>query len=525
MTPASPTAAPRPGPISRPGLAADLRAAGLPPPWVWVVLMLLAGALSRWATRSLLVQAWDAGNFVLALTDFDLDRHQPHLPGSFWWLISFGRWALPLSGGDGVAALELVNALLAAAALPFGWLLAYRWGGLRAAWWMVALLFSAPLLWFYASQPLSYGAELGWVTAIGCCAWGVAAGERRFLLPLALLMATAGGIRPNTPIFLLPLVLVCCLRGWRRGLAAWRLLAAIALGFGVLAWWLQAFLQEAGGLAMFWPQLMAWKGDHAQQAISWGPLANGWLLLRTVALTAPAALALALARWRRRPELPPPTLASAGELAPWRGLFLTLWVAPAAAYFLFVHFTRMGHATTLLPALLLALAVRLAATDDGRGPLRWPRDLLLVLALQGLLFLLVPGDRFAENLRSYDHDWGVAIRAAQRYDPATTLVVVSGRSNQRAYRLPSVHLPAYDHGEADLELDQRRDSLVVKPPLQRVLLLDRGLAVSPSAVPGGRIETLIPGRLQLIELAVPPGGLRVERRAARPLRPGEEAGP
>ena len=36
------------------------------------------------------------------------------------------------------------------------------------------------------------------------------------LLPLALLMATAGGIRPNTPIFLLPLVLVCCWRGWRQ---------------------------------------------------------------------------------------------------------------------------------------------------------------------------------------------------------------------------------------------------------------------------------------------------------------------
>ena len=31
--------------------------------------------------------------------------------------------------------------------------------------------------------------------------------------PLALLMGTAGGIRPNTPIFLLPLALACCWRG------------------------------------------------------------------------------------------------------------------------------------------------------------------------------------------------------------------------------------------------------------------------------------------------------------------------
>ena len=499
----------------RPSLAAAMRHRGWPLPLpLTLVALLVLGIVSRWLTRTELVQAWDAGNFVLALDHFDPLRHQPHLPAVFWWLISLGRWTRPLLGGNGVAALELVNAVVSAVALPCGLVLGYRLGGWRTAWWLVALLFSAPVLWFYASQPLSYGAELGWVVALGLAAWCVSEAEAWALAPLALLTATAGGIRPNTPIFLLPLVMLCCLRGWRRGLDAWRLAAAVALGAGVLVLWGHAFLQEAGGWQTFWTQLRGWQDDHSDQAAG-GTLANGWLLLRTVALTAPAGLALALVGAGRPGRQPPGPLEADPGQRRWRGWFLLLWIAPASAYFLLVHFTRMGHATTLLPAVLLLLARRLAAVG-GPGALRWPRDLLLVLLLQSLLFLLVPGDRFAASLRDYDREWGAAIRAARRYDPATTLVITTGRSNQRAYRLPSVHLSAYDHGEADLELDQRSETIVARPPLRRVLLLDRGLALEPPALPGVRVEPLIPGRLRLIEVPVPAGGLEVGRRRVAP---------
>ena len=497
-----------------------------------LALLLLVGLLSRWLTRTQLVQAWDAGNFVLALDHFDPLRHQPHLPAVFWWLIALGRLARPLVGCDGVAALELVNAVASAVALPCGLLLAYRLGGWRTGWWLVGLLFSAPLLWFHASQPLSYGAELGWVVAIGWVAWCVSEGEAWALPPLAPLMATAGGIRPNTPLFLLPMVLACCLRGRRLGLPPVRLAAAVALGFGVLALWGQAFLEEAGGFASFWPLLRGWQQQHSDQAAG-GSLANGWLLLRTIALTAPLGLAFALVGMARRPRVAAGagvdvagTTGAGVEAAGarrWRLVFLLLWIAPACAYFLLVHFTRMGHATTLLPALLLLLALRLsvAPAPAPAGPLRWPRDLLLVLLLQSLVFLVVPGDRFAAVLRGYDHDWGLAIRAARAYDPATTLVVTAGRSNLRAYRLPSVHLPAYDHGEADLELDQHSEEIEVRPPLRRVVLLDRGLVFQAPSLPGVRRQLLIPGRLQLLEVPVPPDGLLVGRRELEPLAAGE----
>ncbi|MEB3318320.1 MAG: hypothetical protein VKO39_09315 [Cyanobacteriota bacterium] len=518
--------------------------------WPWLAGLFAVGLLSRWATRTQLVQAWDAGNFVLALAGFDLDHHVPHMPGVFWCLIALGRLLRPLTGGDGVAALELVNALAAAAALPCGWWLGRSFGGLRVGAWLVGLLFSAPLLWFYASQPLSYGVELGWVVAIGGCAWGVAAGDGRLVLPLAALLATSGGIRPNTPLFLLPLVVVACWRGWRRGVAPWRFGAGIALGLGLLAAWGGAFLAEVGGFERFWPLFQAWKGDHSGQSSTSGAWGNLWLLLRSIGLTAPAALALALLpptgrRLRRSPPprsvatdpvSSPPTpgpIAIAIATAPttaserrWRGAFLGLWIAPSALYLVLVHFTRMGHATTLLPAVLLALAWRLDAARGGptgaspsrsAGPLRWPRDLALVVALQCLLFLLVPGDRFAASLRDFDRDWGQAIAAVRRFDPATTLVITTGRSNLRAYRLPSVHFPAYDHDQADFRLDQAGPTIAVRPPLRRLVVLDRGLRLEPPALPGVRGVMLIPGRLRLLEVPIPASGLEVERGAVRPL--------
>jgi hypothetical protein len=496
-------------------------------PAPWLVGLFLLGLLSRWATRTQLVQAWDAGNFVLALSGFDLAHHVPHMPGVFWCLIALGRLFQPLMRGDGVGALELVNALAAASALPCGWWLGKRFGGPRVGAWLVGLLFSAPLLWYYASQPLSYGVELGWVVAIGCCAFQLAEGDQRFVLPLAALMATAGGIRPNTPLFLLPLVVMACWRGWRQGVAAWRFGAGIALGLGLLAAWGGAFLSEVGGFERFWDLFQAWKGDHSDPSRNKGIAANLWLLLRSVGLTAPAALALALF-WPPRPAGEGAELSQPPSQG-WRVLFLVLWISPSALYLLVVHFTRMGHATTLLPAVLLALAWRLGGLSRARGILRWPRDLALVVTLQTLLFLLVPGDRFAPSLREYDQEWGQAIQAVQRFDPATTLVITTGRSNLRAYRLPSVHLPAYDHDQADFKLDQDGPTIAVRPPLKRVVVLDRGLRMEPPPLAGVRSDIVIPGRLRLLEVPIPPGGLEVERGAIRALppaadeRPGEPA--
>jgi hypothetical protein len=141
------------------------------------------------------------------------------------------------------------------------------------------------------------------------------------------------------------------------------------------------------------------------------------------------------------------------------------------------------------------------------------------MALQCLLFLVVPGDRFASSLRAFDREWGQALAATTRFDPATTLVIATGRAHLRAFRLPSVHLPAYDHDQADFRLDQQGPAIAVRPPLRRLVVLDRGLRLEPPSLPGTRTVMLIPGRLRLLEVPIPPGGLEVERGAVRALPP------
>ena len=118
------------------------------------------------------------------------------------------------------------------------------------------------------------------------------------------------------------------------------------------------------------------------------------------------------------------------------------------------------------------------------------------------------------GLRADGVSYPFAIAEARRFDAATTLVVASGSREERAHRLPSVHLPAYDHDRSDYVLDEVQERIPARPPLRRVLLFDRGLAVPAPAVAGTVTRTLIPGRLRVHEVPVPASGLQVGWRSA-----------
>ena len=60
---------------------------------------------------------------------------------------------------------------------------------------------------------------------------------------------------------------------------------------------------------------------------------------------------------------------------------------------------------------------------------------------------------------------------------------------------------------------QVQERVPARPPLQRVLLFDRGLAVPAPTVAGTVTRTLIPGRLRVHEVPVPASGLQVGWRS------------
>ena len=103
-------------------------------------------------------------------------------------------------------------------------------------------------------------------------------------------------------------------------------------------------------------------------------------------------------------------------------------------------------------------------------------------------------------------------------------MITTGRAKPRAYRLPSVHFPAHDHTQADVRLDQQGPTIAVRPPLRRLVVLDRSLRMEPLALAGVREVMVIPGRQRLLEVPLPPpDGLEMKRGAIRALPPPADA--
>src|SRR5437762_34484 len=71
---------------------------------VWVVLTLLAVAtvLLRLPFLTPRLAHWDAVNYALGLHQFNVAAHQPHPPGSPYFIV-LGRAALGLTGDDNAA--------------------------------------------------------------------------------------------------------------------------------------------------------------------------------------------------------------------------------------------------------------------------------------------------------------------------------------------------------------------------------------------------------------------------------------
>ena len=113
--------------------------------------------------------------------------------------------------------------------------------------------------------------------------------------------------------------------------------------------------------------------------------------------------------------------------------------------------------------------------------------------------------------------WATRSQLVQAWDAGHFVLALDGLA------LPSVHFPAYDHDQADFRLDQQGPTIAVRPPLRRLVVLDRGLRMEPPALAGVRDVMVLPGRLRLLEVPIPPDGLEVERGAIRALPPPADA--
>lgn len=391
-------------------------------------LALLAVAL-RWAGRAGSPYNWDSVHYLLAQERYDLTLHQPHAPGSYYYVL-LAR-LLGAATGEPHAALLLLSALSGAGLVLVLFVLGRELGGARAGWIAAVTAATAPLFWFYGSVALNYAPAgcLAALTALGCLRlWR--GGQPA--LPAALLAGGAlgllGGFRPTDSAFLAPalgaaLAAAAC-RGERRAAAA-----GLALAAALSAGWLAANVWHAGGPAGFLSGLRALETVLGRTSVflaGWPAWSDAllthrrslesvlgvlWLPLLLLPLARAAHLTL------RGGKRLPAASGGASSGLPLLPLALLL-VLPAALFYQLGHFNSPGYALTyagLVAALAAAAVAGPARTGAGQKP---PRLTVLLPAVAlGNSFLFTagwpnrllgepetPGQRALSLLEIRDHD-------------------------------------------------------------------------------------------------------------------------
>src|SRR5205807_4650811 len=113
-------------------------------------LALLAGAtvLSRLPFLTPRLAHWDAVNYALGLHDFNVSAHQPHPPGSPYYIL-LGRAVLALVRDDNVALSAISLAASVLAVLAAFALAKTLFSSMRAALIAALLLATQPIFWGY----------------------------------------------------------------------------------------------------------------------------------------------------------------------------------------------------------------------------------------------------------------------------------------------------------------------------------------------------------------------------------------
>lgn len=434
-------------PPGRPRLARD----GLHPlpraPFLASALALVAIVLAtRVPFASQYLFNWDAGNFALALSYYNVAWHQPHPPGYPVYVAT--AWLVRLVTGDANAALVALSvggsAVAAVATFGCAWRLAGRSAAVLAAVFFVTSanvwghgLIASPriLLALVASV-------LAWVTVE--TRWG----RRDFSRFGAVVLGLGAGLRPDVLPFLGGLWLFGAAARGRRAV-----LTGAALGTGVVLSWLvpmiasigwPAFRESLTESARYWAPPAAdgvaylWTvWDNTAKVVRFSALALG--PVGTVALVAGLTLAAAVprlsaTRWRR--------------LAP----LLAVWLAPASTFFMLAHVNEPGHVLLLFPA--LAIVAGSGAATLGSGLARAARQHPgRRLATAGPVLAVLSGLAIASNtltfwtasdpdtvsrayVRMVDQDTAAELELVRSLPLESTVVVSLSRFRQHYYYLP-----------------------------------------------------------------------------------------
>ncbi len=432
-------------------------------------VLFAVGIISRIPFRSNVLHHWDSVNFALALDHFDVRLHQPHPPGTFVIYIMLGRlvnWLLH----DPNASLVWVSILASGLSAAFIFVLGQSWFGKRTGLIVAALMLSSPLIWFHGEVALSYMLEFFWVLALVLSCFSACKGSNKALFASALLLGLAGGVRPNTPVFMFPLWVFSVRRFPIRKIA----ISLIVMAFGV-ALWMVPMVMMSGGPAEYWEIIQSWRGSHMEESGNLGVMAIYVARLGTFTLyclgigIVPVIWAI-FRHWRDWKRL---------LWKDQRVQMLVLWIAPGLAYFALVHIRQSGHTFTIMPAFIIVTGIAIAVISRGWADgvrHAWIVMTAIVVGCNSLFFLLGPPNLFGSSrsifsaptraaISEYDVDVTQRLEAIRKeFRPEETVVLAGSRN----FRLPDFYLPEFQFASLSYQLGQ---NVVVLPEHVHTLVL------------------------------------------------------
>lgn len=478
---------------------------------MWIAILLcVVTIITRIPFRAQILHHWDSVNFALALNHFDVRLHQPHPPGTFVIYIWLGRLFNAFLH-DPNASLVLLSVVLSGLGTAALFLLGEEWFGRKVGLTTAILSIVSPLVWFHGEVALSYMLEFFWVPLIVYFCSKMQTKSWWALLASALLIGMAGGVRPNTPVFLFPL--------WAGGSIVHRyhlrriLLALLVIGLGVLIWAVPMVMMS-GGLAEYIEVMQWWQNQHTEESVSLNGIAENVVRFGVYAIY---ALGLGLI---------PLVVASGRSLSgivpslkrDWRAQTLAMWILPATSYFTIIHLRQPGHTFTVQPAFLLLSGLAIVSLVRKKGAFRrnvWLGVMAVVVIVNALFFLIGPTYLFGDTRMLFTtpswnaiHDYDLYITERlnvikDTFTPQETTVVASGRN----FRLPDFYLSDFQLPSLSYTINTSLVTLV--EPIQTLVIFDdsafpelpANVTVQSVSLPDGKLLRYITwDETQVIEL-------------------------
>ena len=442
------------------------------------IALFFLGVITRLPFQSQIV--WDdGGNFALAVEHFDMRLQQPQMPGMFVVFIGLARF-FNLFLHNPTASLVMVNVVASGVAAAMLYVIGTSWFNPRVGWTAALLMLTSPLIWFNGEMALSHMIEFAWIVLIDYAAYRTGLGEKKALFGLAILMGLAGGIRPSTPFFLLPLALVATFVGLRKRKFNLKDVAvAVAMGLAAIALWMIPLIISSGGWDSYWGLIQGWLPLHTERKDADSVIKiidNVFVLLKALLRT--VGLGILPLLWIVAIKKPT-WLKSCRQN--WGNGVIAMSVLPGFLFFLLVHLRRKGQTLTIMPGFILLAALAIVSFSESLWPKkrqRWALLTAVIVSLNGLFFLFGPDEVSTwREIRNFDARFIEPIEFIQEnFDPKTTAIL----SHPQYKRLVPIYLREYQQPHLSSQVADFRDRpQILTTPVDTLVLLDKRVLRNP----------------------------------------------